>query len=128
MIEAFADEERVEAFGQTLILKLNFGVITAIEGALNNARMPTVAAYIRNGLAPLTFTVETVWAMLREHQPEITRDQVMTIVTDKGAEGAKVGFALDVLLERTWPMAVEGRERKNPPKQRGRSRTSESVG
>jgi hypothetical protein len=127
MIEAFSAEEQVEAFGQVLNLRLDFHSITVIEGDLN-MQMPQAALAIRSGTPSYSLLSRVLWALFREHHPEMSLPQCLSIVMDKGKDGEKVGFALDALLERCFPMATEVRKAKNPPKRRGRSATSASVG
>jgi len=127
VIVAFSDEEQVEAFGEKLTLRLDFRAITVVEQALNNTPFPTVAAYVRSGTAPFSVIGEMLWALFRAHHSEVTRDEVLAMLMDKGADGTKVGFALDALLERSFPIA-EGRKSKNPPKRNGRSKSSAAAG
>lgn len=127
MIEAFSAEEQVEAFGQNLTLRLDFHSITVIEGDLD-MQMPQAALSIRSGSPSYSMLSRVLWALFREHHPDMTLGQCLSIVMAKSPDGAKVGFALDKLLERAFPLATEDKKPKNAPKQHGRSRTSESVG
>lgn len=127
MIEAFAAEEQVEAFGQTLTLRLDFHSITVIEGDLQ-MQMPQAALNIRSGTATYSLLSRVLWALFREHHEDMTVGECLTVVMDQTGEGEKVGFALDKLLDRAFPLPAEDRKKKNPPKRRGRSRNSESVG
>lgn len=129
MIVAFADEEQVEAFGEKLTLRLDFRAITFIEEKLDMA-MPLASTYFRTPGCPRTVMAHFVWAMLRDHHPDITPEQALTIVMDKGADGTKVGFAADALLERNWPMPLSVDDKKKRPtsKRNGRSKTSAVSG
>lgn len=123
---AFAPEEQVEAFGETYTLRLDFRAISVIEGALEMP-FPYAVAQIRSGNPQHGVLSRVLWALFREHHPEVTIDQALGIVMDQGKDGAKFGYALDALLERAFPI-TEGREKPNPPKRNGRSKTSGANG
>lgn len=120
---AFAPEEQIEAFGETYTLRLDNRAISVIEGSLD-LTFPAVVTHIRGGNPPYAMLSRVLWAMLREWNPEVTIDQALSIVMDRGANAVKFGFALDALLERAFPIATEDKDKPNPPKRRGRSKTS----
>jgi hypothetical protein len=93
-----------------------------------NMQMPQAALAIRSGTPSYSLLSRVLWALFREHHQNMTLPQCLSIVMDKGKDGEKVGFALDALLDRCFPLATEDRKAKNPPKRRGRSATSASVG
>jgi hypothetical protein len=124
---AFVEEEQVEAFGHKLTLRLDFRAITTIEGALNMP-MPLVSAHIRSGAPGVGLLAQVIWAMLREHNAHVTHDEALSIVMDKSNDGAKVGFALDALLERVFPLPKEDRKPSDPRKRHGRSKSSADAG
>ena len=124
---AFAPEEQVEAFGETYTLRLDFRAISVIEGSLG-IPLPDVVKRIRSGNPDYGALSRVLWALLREWNPEVTIDQALSIVMDRGKDAAKFGFALDALLERAFPIA-EDRDKPNPPKlRRGRSKASAANG
>lgn len=127
MIVAFGLEEEVEAFGEKLTLRLSFKEITIIEGALG-VNMPTAAAHIRCGSPSYNELTQVLWAMTREHNDHLTHNQILTIVMDATPEGAKVGFALDALIERAFPLQVEDKKPKNGQRRSGRSKSSGASG
>lgn len=123
---AFGEEEQVTVDGNALTLRLDFRAITIMEGALQSD-MPSIVANFRSGRPQLSVVGQLLWAVLREHHSETTLDQAAGIMFAKDA--AKVGFALDALLERAFPLVAEDREKPNPPrKSRGRSRSSVASG
>jgi hypothetical protein len=124
---AFGEEEQVEAFGEVWTLRLDFHPITVIEGA-TSMQMPDVVAHIRSGKPAYSLLAQVLWALLREHHSKTTLNECLAIVMDKGPDGAKFGFALNALLERTFPVETEDRKKPNPPKQRGRSKSSVASG
>lgn len=126
MLTAFSPEEQVEAFGETYTLRLDYRAISVIEGALDMT-FPMVVAHIRSGNPGISLLSRVLWATLREHHPDVTSDQAMSIVMDQGKDGAKFGAALDALLERALPLQTEDRKPANPPK-RGRSKVSAASG
>jgi hypothetical protein len=122
---AFGCEEQVTVDGTPLTLRLDFRAITIMEGALQSD-MPSIVANFRSGRPQLSVLGQMLWAMLREHHPEVTLDQAAGIMF--ADEAAKVGFALDALLERAFPLPTEDRKKADPPKRRGRSKTSAEAG
>jgi len=127
MLEAFGQEEQVEAFGETLTLRADFHAATVIEGALD-LPFPVVAAHVRSGAVQYRVLSNVIWAFLRHHHREIKIEQVFAMVMARGEDAAKMGFALDALLERCFPSAREDRKTKNPPKRNGRSKSSAAGG
>jgi hypothetical protein len=126
MIEAFSAEERVEAFGEILTLRLDFHSITVIEGDLQ-MDMPEAALKLRTRRSHSLWS-RVLWALFREHHPEVTLGQCLAMVMDKGKDGVKLGFAFGTLLERAFPLTTEDKKPKNAPKRSGRSQPSASVG
>ena len=127
MLTAFSPEEQVEAFGEVYTMRLDFRAISVIEGALEMT-FPTVVAHIRSGNPGYSLLSRVLWATLREHHPEVTSDQALSIVMDPGKDGGRFGLALNALLERALPI-TEDRKAPNPPKpRRGRSKTSAVSG
>jgi hypothetical protein len=124
---AFSPEEQVEAFGETYILRLDNRAISVIEGALD-LDFPTVVDHIRNGRPRYAMLSRVLWALFREHRPDVTIDQALAIVMDTGKDGIAVGMALDALLSRAFPVVTEDRKKTNPPKRGGRSKTSAASG
>lgn len=122
---AFGHEEQVTVDGNALTLRLDFRAITIMEGALQSD-MPSIVANFRSGRPQLSVLGQMLWAMLREHHSDVTLDQAAGIMF--ADEAAKVGFALDALLERAFPLPTEDRKPANPRKRNGRSKTSAEVG
>lgn len=127
MIEAFSQEEQVECFGEPLTLCADFHAATVIEGALD-LPFPVVAAHVRSGAAQYRVLSQVIKALLLRYHRDITIEQVFAMVMAQGDDAAKMGFALDALLERCFPSAREDRKPKNPPKRNGRSRSSAVSG
>ena len=122
---AFGHEEQVTVDGTPITLRLDFRAITIMEGALQSD-MPSIVANFRSGRPQLSVLGQMLWAMAREHHPEITLDQAAGIMFAK--EASKVGFAMDSLLERAFPLATEDKKEADPPRRRGRSKSSAEVG
>lgn len=125
---SFGYEEQVTVGDETLTLCLNFRAITVAEGLLD-LPFPVISAHARGQHRQLRVVGQLVWALLREHHSEVTLDQAAALFLSSGPKvAAQVGFALDSLLERAFPLVTEDRKRANPPKQHGRSKTSAAVG
>lgn len=117
---AFGDEQQVQVGEETLTLRLDFRAITIMEGSLQSD-MPTIVANFRSGRPQLSVLGQMLWAILREHHPEVTLDQAAGLMFSD--EAAKIGFALDALLERSFPLAdykPGDKKPKNAPRRRGR--------
>jgi hypothetical protein len=124
---AYSEEEQVEAFGQVFTLRLDFHSITVMEGD-TGLDMPDVVALVRSGRPSYSLLSRVLWALFREHHPETTLGQCMSIVMDKGKDAVKVGFALDALLNRAFPPPKEDRKPKKEPTRNGRSKSSAVAG
>lgn len=122
---AFGEEEQVTVGDTTLNLRLDFRAITVMEGALQSD-MPSIVANFRSGRPQLSVLGQMLWAVTREHHEDITIHQAAGLMFHK--EAAKIGFALDALLERAFPIVTEDRKPKNPPKRNGRSKSSAVSG
>lgn len=122
---AFGEEEQVKVGEDTLTLRLDFRAITIMEGALQSD-MPSIVANFRSGRPQLSVLGQMLWAMLREHHQDVTLDQAAGIMFSKDA--AKVGFALNELIDRAFPPVMEDRKKPNPPKRNGRSKSSAASG
>lgn len=122
---AFGEEEQVTVGDDTLTLRLDFRAITVMEGALQSD-MPSIVANFRSGRPQLSVLGQLLWAITREHHADITIHQAAGLMFHKDAD--KIGFALDALLERAFPLVTEDRKKPNPPKRNGRSKTSGASG
>lgn len=127
MLVAFSPEEQVEAFGETYTLRLDYRSVSVIEGSLD-VPFPMAVAHIRGGSPQYGLLSRVLWATLREHHPETTIDQCLSIVMDGSKDGAKFGLALDALLERALPIPTEDRKKPNPRKRNGRLKSSAASG
>lgn len=124
MIVAFCPEEQVEAFGETLTLRLDFQAITTIEGALD-VSFPVAIAHARSIPPSYSILSRVLWCCLRKHHPDISIDQALAMVVSQEKDGEALGFTLDALLERALP-AKEDKEPKNG--QSGQSKASAASG
>lgn len=122
---AFGEEEQVTVDGVALTLRLDFRAITIMEGALNSD-MPSIVANFRSGRPQLSVLGQMLYAVTREHHMSITLDHAAGLMFSKDA--AKLGFALDSLLERAFPLPKEDRKPKKEPRPNGRSKSSAAAG
>lgn len=122
---AFGDEEQVTIGGEALTLRLDFRAITIMEGALQSD-MPSIVANIRSGRPQYSVLGQMLYALTREHHSDVTLDQAAAVMFTPDA--AKAGFALDALLERTFPLVTEDKKKPDPRKRRGRSKSSAASG
>jgi hypothetical protein len=123
-LTAFYDEELVEADDNKLTLAIDFRAIDIIEG-LTGEPMPTVLAQLFAQPPSISLSGKVLWALLRRHHEETTLDEAAGLMFSD--HGNRVGLAMGNLLQRVFNMGEE-KPAENPPKRRGRSKTSGSNG
>jgi hypothetical protein len=123
-IQPFYNEEAVTVGGETLRLVINFRTIDAVESLLERD-----FDTLLNDLAdprkrtPRGTQAKLVWGLLREHHPETTLDQAMTLAN--GAVGEAMGLAIAKLVSAAFAFDDPKKEKgENPPKPRGASKPS----
>src|SRR4249919_1146759 len=122
-MRAFFNESDVEiADGEVLHLVLDFRAIDVIE-SLTGQSMDEVLPQLAN--PPHNLAAKMLWAMLREKHEGVTLNEAMGVVVDR-TYGPRVGLAMGDLLNRAYDLGEAKGE--NPPKRRGRSRSSEKNG
>lgn len=119
----FYHEGQVEVDGETLHLVCNFRAIDIIE-SLTDQSFDDVLSQIVNGKTSLLTKV--VWALLREKHEGVTLDEAAHIVRDT-VHGAAVGVVVGDIFRRVLNLD-EKAGGENPPKRRGRSKTSSKSG
>lgn len=122
---AFGEEEQVTVGGQGITLRLDFRAITIMEGALQSD-MLSIIRNMRSARPQLSVLGQMLYACTREHHSDITLDQAAGMMF--APEAAKIGFALDRLMERILPLETEDRKPKKAPPRNGRSKTSAVSG
>ena len=118
----FHNEEQIEVEGETLTLVLNFRALDCIE-SLTGENMPALLPQLVQD-PPYALVGKVLWALLREKHEGVTLDEAAGAAF--GPEGGKVGLAIGTLLQRGFNLGEAKGE--NPPKRRGRSKTSEKSG
>ncbi|HXH52533.1 MAG TPA: hypothetical protein VNH53_03765 [Sphingomicrobium sp.] len=124
MLSPFWNEAEIQAGGETLRLVINFRTIDILE-TLTGKPMDDILAEITSPRPPHALVGKFLWAMLREHHPSVTLDQVGGLVYSP--EYADQGVIVGDLIERAFNVgnAAEGKKRPRPPKrQRGASKPS----
>jgi hypothetical protein len=114
----FYHEGQVEVDGETLHLVCNFRAIDVIE-SLTGQKMTEILPQLLD--PPHALVGKVLWGMLREKQENITLDEAAGVAF--GPEGDKVGLVLGDVLRRAFNLGEEAKG-QNPPKRRGRSKTS----
>jgi hypothetical protein len=120
MPKPFYHEQLVEVDGEKLLLALNFKAIDATE-QLSGRDYDSILEEVQSADCRAGTMGRAVWGLLREHHPEVTIDETMSLLAGKAS--AKVGIALRLLLEAAFP-AVEKAKAPNPRKPRGASKPS----
>lgn len=127
MVKPFYNEQTVKVGSEEFRLVLNFATIDAVESLLAPRTFDEIVGELLGGKPPLATQTRVVWGLLREHHPELSIDQAMTIASGQSAEG--VGIAVGNLIMAGFPLS-DGTKAKeaNPPKPRGASRRSSPSG
>ncbi len=119
MLSPFYNEALVEVGGTRLRLVVNMRTIDATE-ALTGLNMPKMLSLLLSEDAPLSLGGKALWGMLREHHAEVTLDEALGLMF--APEQEAIGAAMGDLFRRAFHLGEVKEE--NPPKPRGRSRTS----
>lgn len=120
-LTAFYNEEQVEVGEDKLTLVLDFRSIDVCEG-LCGRPMPEIVAELRSGRPMLSVAGKVLWAMLRERHEQISLNEAAGLMF--GDKAAEIGFKLDALLERAFPLEEAAKKPANPRKRRGASKPS----
>ena len=116
----FYHEQLVEIGGEKITLAINFKAIDATE-QLSGRDYDSILTELQSRDCRTGTMGRAVWGLLREHHPEITIDETLSLLAGQ-ENGAKVGFALSQLLQAAFPSAEA--KGKNPRKPRGASKPS----
>jgi hypothetical protein len=108
--------------GTVLRLAVNFRAIDAFEG-LTGKSLDSVLPEIVAGTAGYGLVGKFVWALLLEHHPDLSMDQVAGLMF--GEDGAAVGVVIGDLVRLAFNLGEAPKEKAaNPRKRRGVSRPS----
>ena len=125
MLASFYNEAQITVGEDTLTLVCNFrsiDVIESITGQTMDEVLPQLAAPSHS------LVVKVLWALLREKHEDVTFDQAAGVIFDR-ERCIAVSAVIGDLFRRSFNMGEKPKEKdENPPKRRGRSRVSESVG
>jgi hypothetical protein len=125
MLKPFYNEQQVTVDDLILRLVLDFRSIDAAEGLLQRP-WDSILVEI-NGPRPMHGTVGRVlWALLREHHPEINLDEAASLMY--GDAAVQLGVAIRALLDAAFNAAEEKPKDENPRKPRGASKRSGKTG
>jgi hypothetical protein len=127
MLNAFYNEQAVKVGDDTLRLVINFAAIDAAEGMIGRDFDQILAELTSQDPKPgLALQGKVVWALLREHHPDVSIDQVATLLF--GPASTVLGMAIGKLLTAAFPSARGAAKPANPRKPRGASKPSSSPG
>lgn len=116
----FYNEEQLKVGDETLTLVLNFRALDCIEH-LTGETMPSIIPQLIDD-PPYSLVGKVLWGLLREKHEGVSLDDAAGLAF--GKDGPRVGLAMGSLLQRGFNLGEEKDE--NPPKRRGRSKSSES--
>jgi hypothetical protein len=117
-MRSFYHEGDVQVDGETLTLVCNFRAIDVIE-SVTEQKMSDILLQLTD--PPFGLIGKVMWGLLREKHDGVTLDQAAGVAF--GPEGAKVGLVMGDVLRRAFNLGEEAKD-ENPPKRRGRSKTS----
>lgn len=120
-MRSFYHEGQVEVEGETLHLVCNFRAIDCIE-SVTGEKMSDILLQLAD--PPHALAGKVLWGLLREKHEGVTLDEAAG--AGFGPEGHKVGVVVGDVLRRAFNLGEAKAE--NPPKRRGRSKTSAKNG
>lgn len=124
MPKPFYNEQAVVIDGETVRLVIDYFAMDATEQLLGIS-YDRILDEIQKPGVPLGFQGKVLWGLLRKHHPEISWDEIASLLVYKN--GIPFGLALTKLYEAAFPLA-ETEKGKNPPKPRGASKPSSRRG
>jgi hypothetical protein len=130
-LAAFRHEEQVTLGDDTYRLAMNFRALDAIESETKRSFDGILRELTTPGAEPpMSLQGKVVWGLLREHHPEVTLDQSITLIL--GPAGVQIGMAMGSLFETAFPRAEAPKPGKDKPahprKPRGASKPTSSPG
>jgi hypothetical protein len=114
----FYHEGQVEVDGETLHLVCNFRAIDVIE-SVTEQKMSDIIPQLLD--PPHALIGKVLWGLLREKHEGVTLDEAAG--AGFGPEGQKVGLVMGDVFRRAFNLGEQAKD-ANPPKRRGRSKTS----
>ena len=121
-MRSFYHEGQVEVDGETLHLVCNFRAIDVIE-SVTGEKMSDVLPQLAD--PPFALVGKVLWALLREKHEAVTLDEAAGV--GFGPSGAAVGVVMGDVIRRAFNFDEKAKD-ENPPKRRGRSKTSSESG
>jgi hypothetical protein len=129
---AFYDEEVVQVGDVTLRLAMDFRAIDLMEHIVGDSDRITpattiVEAFLFSSPVPVSISCKILYAMLRRHHEDVSLDEAMGAIA--GEHSGRIALAMEALLKRSFNVGEPEKEKgENPPKRRGRSRSSAKSG
>lgn len=121
-MKPFYNEAHVTVDGEQLHLVCNFRAIDTIE-SLTGENMSAILPQLID--PPAALIGKMLWALLREKHEGVTLDEAFGVTVSPEAEA--VGLVLGDLIRRSFNLGEIAKD-ENPPKRRGRSKTSSKNG
>lgn len=114
----FYHEGQVKVDGETLHLVCNFRAIDVIE-SVTEQKMSDILPQLLD--PPHALIGKVLWGLLREKHEGVTLDEAAGV--GFGPDGNTVGLVMGDVLRRAFNIGEKAKD-ANPPKPRGRSKTS----
>lgn len=118
----FYHEGQVEVDGEKLTLVCNFRAIDVIE-SLTGEKMSDILPQLVD--PPYSLVGKILWGLLREKHEGVTLDEAAGV--GFGPSGAVVGVVMADVIRRAFNLGEKEKD-ENPPKRRGRLKTSSESG
>jgi hypothetical protein len=129
-LAAFYHEVAVLYREETYRLVLDFAALDAIESETGRSFDGILREFTTPHAEPATtLQAKVVWGLLRRHHPEITIDQVVSLLFSVAS--AAIGIGMGKLFETAFPRADPSQKKAkpaNPRKPRGASKPTTSPG
>lgn len=117
-MRSFYHEGMIEVEGEKLTLVCNFRAIDVIE-SVTGEKMSDILPQLAD--PPYALAGKVLWGLLREKHEGVTLDEAAGV--GFGPEGAAVGLVMGDVLRRAFNLGEKEKD-ENPPKRRGRSKSS----
>lgn len=121
-MRSFNAESVVEIDGEKLTLVCDFSTIDVVEG-ITGQNWDDILPQLAN--PPAALSIKLLWGLLRKKHDGITLDEAAGLYHHK--KSAEIGVVMGDVIARACNLGEEEKD-ANPPKRRGRSKSSVKNG
>lgn len=107
-----SQDKQITLGGKSLTLRFSARAVLALQDLWGLESEDEVMARLKTPKSKISDFVDLVWASLRTHHPEVSREEVLAMVDDSGLDGLAAS-AKDLIAASMPPPAAASSE--NPP-------------